>query len=96
MLFLFVLYSMELAKKKFAVMSYEIIQFFKTSRKESIYHTFMHETIIIVSSLPFLQGARGERLKNFQCWQKGGDLHFLDFKRGVSKKRVVDFFREGV
>ena len=46
MLFLFVLYSMELAKKKFAVMSYEIIQFFKTSRKESIYHTFMHETII--------------------------------------------------
>ena len=46
MLYLFVLYSMELAKKKFAVMSYEIIQFFKTSRKESIYHTFMHETII--------------------------------------------------
>ena len=27
-------------------MSQEIIQFFKTSRKESIYHTFMHETII--------------------------------------------------
>ena len=27
-------------------MSYEIIQFFKTSRKESSYHTFMHEAII--------------------------------------------------
>ena len=37
---------MELAKKFFAVMSYEIIQFFKTSRKQSIYHTFMHETMI--------------------------------------------------
>ena len=26
-------------------MSYEIIQFFKISRKESIYHTFMHAYI---------------------------------------------------
>ena len=30
----------------FAVMSYEIIQFFKTSHKESIYHTFTHEILI--------------------------------------------------
>ena len=46
----------------------------------------------VTSALPRPLSAGGG-LKNFQCWQKGWDLHFLYFSGGVSKKGGVDFFR---
>ena len=34
-------------------------------------------------------------LKNFQCWPKGGDLHFFEFLGGSELKGESGFFQGG-